>query len=88
MMEVAGRSELEEICFYIRYDYKGKRRTKPLYMSLEALVVLNYEEFKFNIVQSVPYLEACKSSWQLSIQDEDDMADLDNKKFVFNQECG
>ena len=48
MAEVAGRSEVEEICFYIRYDYKGKRRTKPLYMSLEALVVLNYEEFKFN----------------------------------------
>ena len=73
----------------IRHDYKGKRRTKPLYMSLEASVVLNYEEFKFNIVKTVPYLEACQSSWQLSLQDEDDMVDLDSKKIsVFNQECG
>ena len=73
----------------IRHGYKGKRRTKPLYMSLEALVVLNYEEFKFNIVKTVLYLEACQSSWQLSLQDEDDMVDLDSKKIsVFNQECG
>ena len=65
MAEVAGRSEVEEICFYIRYDYEGKRRTKPLYMSLQALVALNYQEFKYNIVKSVPYLEACQSSWRL-----------------------
>ena len=82
MAEVAGRSEVEEICFYIRYDYKGKRRTKPLYMSLEALAALNYEEFKYSIVKSVPYLEACQSSWRLSLQDEDDMVDLDTKKFL------
>ena len=75
MAEVAAHSEVEEICFYIRYDYKGQRRTKPLYMSLEALVVLSCEEFKFNIVQSVPYLEACQSSWRLSL-------DVDTKKFL------
>ena len=63
MAEVAAHSEVEEICFYIRYDYKGQRRMKPLYMPLEALAVLSYEEFKFNIVQSVPDLEACQSSW-------------------------
>ena len=56
MAEVAGRSEVQEICFCIPYDHKGKRMTKPLYLSLEALVVLSYEEFKFNIVQNVPYL--------------------------------
>ena len=50
--------------------------------SIEALVVLNYEEFKFNIVQSLPYLEACKSSWRLSLHEEDDMVDLDTKKFL------
>ena len=50
--------------------------------NLEALVLLNCEEFKFNIVQSVRCLEACKSSWPLSIQDDDDMVDLDTKKFL------
>ena len=45
-------------------------------------MVLNFQEFKFNIVKSVPYLEACQSSWRLSLQDEDDMVDLDTKKFL------
>ena len=44
--------------------------------------MLNFEEFKFNIVQSVLYLEACKSLWRHSLQHEDHVVDLDTKKFL------
>ena len=44
-----GEPEDEEICFYIRYDHKGSKRTKPLYLSMDVLGNLSHDEFKYNV---------------------------------------
>ena len=78
-----GEAEDDEICFYIRYDYKGSKRTKPLYLSMDTLGNLSHDEFKYNVIQGIPYLASSPSStWRLSLQDGEDFVDINNRKYM------
>ena len=46
----------EEISFYVRYEYHGKRRTTPLFLNHSTLSTLSVGDFTFNVVQGIPVL--------------------------------
>ena len=78
-----GEPKDDEICFYIWYDHNCSKRTKPLYLSMDALGNLSHDELKYNIIQGIPYLTSSPSStWRLSLQDGEDFVDINNRKYI------
>ena len=73
----------EEISFYVRYEYHGKRRTTPLFLSHSTLSTLSVENFTFNVVQWIPFLASQLGiTWYLSAVDGEDDIDLNNDRFL------
>ena len=73
----------EEIRFYVRYEYHGKRRATPLFLNHCILATLSVEDFTFDVIQGIPFLVSqlgitCRLS---SVDGEDDI-DLNSIRFL------